>query len=1457
MFRIDRHIAQLPIRVLYLLVAPAVLLLTLYCVVFLALNSPTVQQRIFAELNARLYGGLTAGAVVFDPSMLRVDLYNARMVNQIDMPVVEIAHIGCSLAPLGLLSQRLDLHECDAQDGRVLVAEEDNGFFGVSQVFGGPWKNKRRVRRPLRVIFHGAEMQNIDVLLSLSDMTIYFEDIRAHGDIDTGPPRADVRLDGDFGRGRILLSERLFSLGPGRHSMEQSMLDIERRTHPWRAVQRPLPPPGDGGPGMLDIPVSSASLRGFHWLRNDFTVDDLRIDSPEIQIGASGALRLVPERPKLPQPERGLVYYDGQATLIMPPDTALAEYFLPGLIQATDNTAAIGPIDFDGFGTLRFYDGMQTRLRARALTIAGLRIDEADIGAEIHDGVATLASDSWIQAYGARLTGWGEMRPAEGTWQLNLCADGINMLEVVESFVPIENPSIRAMLAFKMVTTPSECDPQRAAGIQLHGDLTRKALELSPASSTPAGKPIQPPMIEWRATGVQLRWGREPPMLPTRQLTVDSSGALEQTGLIRENSNRPLLRVRAADALVRYRGGYDLPTNTLMAGRAHVEFENLRRWTRAWGISGVPDAVQLRVDAHLDGPAGNPLLHTIEAQASRQLRNRESPDFDVLATMDVVGRQLVVRQLAATSWLGDIQASGSLGLFGDSVFDLRSNPTVDAEVTVPSFRIGRLFPAIGSAATAAGIFRLGGTLNDPEVEGENASLDDVSFGGEPIDSINVQRFVMRDDIVTLQDMQVEKGSLRLAADLDWDVVRGDVVAQASAHDIDLRDFAVLEASGLDVRGRGRMLLELEANTNDLSDARFSGYLTLQGIEVQRYALGDLSFVFDSWDGEIHGSGTIGADVQLRGIMPLDGEAAILRGEFTRISVEDWWPESSSIVDDSRISGQVEVVSAWWADQRLEAHGAVETAEFSIDDRHFVAPRPWTASLLLEQNEDGQSELSAVVDDFSLALGSQVIEGRGRATVIDGETELTLLLDGDLDVSLLRFLPDLIVDAQGAATVGLKIDGPLSGPNLAGRARYGELSIAPRGLGASVLLRPGEFTLNQDRATFSGPSTLRGSVFGGEFEATGEVGLRQLLPASVDMELFFNNVGYRVPEVMNITVGGGVRFVAGDLLNFSTWGLSGSIDLVDGRFIQNFDILADYFALGNFGRNIDVFALPVWRTNEALRDMSADLSITGRDRFFVDSRVANAEMNLEMRTDLEVRGTFGNMDVRGEMETLDGSRIVYRGRTFETELMILHFDGVLDDYGYPMPRLESELVSSIRPCVRRQRDSFDSSDASTRALNSSPTTVLVTAYLDGQLPYDLSFRLESTPFYDQRDQLSLILAGCTVDELTASQAGAPTLDVVLRPVLELVERNVEERLSFDDVDFIPTTQGSAGILIQDEITERFSWTLDATVGAGEQNQQVVRGAYRVFDWLILEVQEQTNRVDNIRVDTGIRFRLVLD
>ena len=274
-------------------------------------------------------------------------------------------------------------------------------------------------------------------------------------------------------------------------------------------------------------------------------------------------------------------------------------------------------------------------------------------------------------------------------------------------------------------------------------------------------------------------------------------------------------------------------------------------------------------------------------------------------------------------------------------------------------------------------------------------------------------------------------------------------------------------------------------------------------------------------------------------------------------------------------------------------------------------------------------------------------------------------------------------------------------------------------------------------------------------------------------------------------------------------------------------------------------------------MNADLRITGRDRFVVDNTIATAEMDLEFRTDLQLSGTFDAMVLVGEMEALERSTVTYRGRNFAIQTATLTFRGERDERGYPMPFLDAELTAAITPCDRRSGESaFDRADP-TRGLTEQ-TQVFITALVRGQLPTGLTFQLQSTPFYDQRDQLSLILTGCTLDELTAGDAGGRTLEVVLGPIIDVVERNVEERLDLDQVSLVPSSQGSAGITIQDEVSERFAWGLDANVGSDTTaNRQVIRGEYRLFDWLLVEIQEQTSRNDAITVDTGLRFRIKLD
>ncbi len=1440
------------------------LLVAVYSFVLLTLNSQFGARLLLEVVDGVIPGRIEARHLEIHPSLLRVDIHGAHVLDEHGTPILDLHTVGCSVRPQSVFLGGLHLEDCTGHTGRALLMEDYDWYLTLVKAFTGTWRNKKRVRNPLRVIFHNMDLRDVDVLIQLSDIMMLFENVSATGYADTGPPRADVRLSATIGSGRLLFSERIFSLGPGKHSIEQVEWEVLRRTQPWRAAYAPVPARAGLGPGPLDLTFGASYLRDFDWKRDDFTIGALHIAGHDVDVRASGHVRIVPERPKLPRRERGQIWYDGQATLQFPANTRLFDYFFPGLIDPIDGETLIEPITFDGAGNVRFYDGVESRLQVRAMNLLGWRIDEADIGLQIHNGYAELLPDSRVLAWGGELTGSGWMIPAQGTWGLNLCANNLRADELVRPFADPDTGSIAEWLNLTLRSNPATCAPGEPAGLALQGDLTRKALEVAPAWTTPLSSMIQPPMLMGTARSLTLAWDTAPMGLPFRNIDLDLSAALSQRGVVAliDENGRPGLRLSAGTDSASMLGSIDTVNGTTPELRIQLETRALQDWLGSFGVTTSPTGMSASASALVSGNLSAPGVERIVVTVDKPLRDDVFPDFRLDVEARVEGSELIVTTGEIHSSIGHATSSGRLELFGSSVFALRSDPAISLSVQVPSLRLGRLFPFLGNGATSQGDFRVSGTASAPRVDATAIELRDLSLLGEAIDLIRTSSASASNDGVSLDDIEIRKASGVMSGWFRWDRRASALDARLQGRGINLADFALLDATGLSFRGDVEFDMGVRRPRNDRDATRVSGSLLVRDTEINRYSTGDLALVFDTdpEQASVHVVGNIGADFMVDASVPLNGDPTAVQVSFRHLSIADWWSGARNVVQRSDFAGELSLLLDPFGDTGYSGTLQVDRTDIDIDDRRFFAARPLRLRWSAVPDAEGQLQQTVAMEDIALGFENRMLEGNALLVLDNENPTIDVDLAGDLDFSLLRFLPTLFVDAEGLARVQLRATGPLRAPLVDGRVQYETSSIAPRGLGTSILLDPGEFTVTSDRILFPENAPLRGTLFGGELESWGEIGLRSLVPSSVDMNMFFSNVSYRVPEVVNVTLGGNARFTALELANYDSWSLSGDIDILDGRFYQNFDILSGYFAFGSIGRSVEIFALPVWRTVEALRSMRADLSITGRDRLFVDSRVANAEMNLEMRTDLEIGGTFGNMDVRGEMEALAGSQIVYRGRTFITQNLFLRFEGDLDDYGYPMPRLESELVSTIRPCVRRERDSFSATDPTSRTASSTGTTsssVRITAFVEGLLPYELTFRLESTPFYDQRDQLSLILTGCTVDELTAAQAGAPTLDIVLRPVIDLVERNVEERLEFDDVDLIPTTQGSAGILIQDEVNERFSWTLDATVGNGEDNRQVLRGSYKLFDWLIVEVEEQSNRQENIRIDTGVRFLVIFD
>lgn len=1468
--QIERVRVRSPFRVAYVFVAPTMFILGLYLSTFLGLNSREGSVLLSRVLTEALSGSIEFAYLRVAPNLLSVTLYDARLSDLDDRPAIEVARLACRFAPGGLFRRRIMLEDCDGERGRVLAYEYDDGAIGIDEAFEGEFRPKRQPRDPPVVSFTNINLVDVDVLIALRDMMLRFDDVSLmNGSVEIGRNVMEISADARAEGGRILVTEPLVGFDDADGSWDMVEWNILRRTSPWRAAYARVPGPSAGGRGVLDLPLDTVLIDGMRWRDEDIDVSRLLLAGPEVAFDGAGLLRLMPERPKLAPRERSVISYDGRARLAFGADSAALDWVLPGVFGSIPDAVAGGlePMVFDGYGSVRFFEG-ETRLNVRDVRLLGWRLDSLDAGLSWHEGTMALSGDAHARMFGGEITGTGWLESETGQWQLLLCADD---LDLGMASAPYVVPGLLAdLLSAHVSTSPSQCGAVDgwasrdldadaiAPGLILSGDLTLKALEVDPARDTPPDKEIQPPMIEGVADGLLFRWDQPPAGLPLRSARVSVGASLSQRGVLR--FARPAghgLVVRSGSEELTVDGALDTIDAALERTKISLRSTDFGPWI---GALGGPTLAGLSLTTSLtaEGPLGAPRVTAVTLSGGHTPGGARDglPLFTYAASLEARGDRLLVEAAQVRSPLGDVEASGWLDLFDGSVFNVRPDPPLGLDVALSGLDVGGVVPSLGLDASITTRFDVTGTPSSPRVSGGDLELLEFRLFGEPIDYLYVGSYVLSDDVVVADNVFAVKGkgTLEGAATIDF----GARTLDATARGRRFRLGELRRAAELGARLHGDV--DFDVGLGGTFDAPLvSGRASVTGLRAQGLSLGGAAVTFYTFDGAVEIAAEVATDLDVAARIPLDGGPWTVAGGFSNAPIEAHVTRLDRAIGRSALTGTFAAELDPLGTGDLRGDVELTSASLVLGGREFDVSQPAHLGWVAATAESGGLEHRVELSGLRIGTTGRYLDVGGRLLLTAESSDLEADIEGDSDFSLLQLLPDLIVDAEGLAHVSLRVRGPLEDPAIDGAVSFESARIAPRGLGTSVLLGPGRLRV-ADRAIVADESApLVGTVFGGDFTAWGSIGLSGLIPSSVDYHMFATNVAYRIPGVANVTfTSDDLRFVAPALEDPDTWALSGDIEVVDARYYDDIEVVGSALSFGGFGRTVDGFSVPVWMSVPTLGAINVDLTIRGRDRFLVENTIATAELDMEFRTDLRLTGTFNAMDLVGEMEALEGGTVTYRGRTFDVSSATLTFRGVRDELGYPMPSLDSEMIAAIRPCVRQSTAStFESSTTTTSALDTTGD-VFITAVVRGQLPYDLTFQLESTPFYDQRDQLSLILTGCTVDALTANDAGGRTLEVVLAPVIDVVERNVEERLDLDQVDLTPSSSGSAGISIQDEVSERFRWGLDATVGAeAADNRQVIRGEYRLFDWLLVEVEEQTSQSESITFDTGLRFRVKLD
>ena len=183
----------------------------------------------------------------------------------------------CDIDVLAIRERRVVLNGCHAEHGRVLIKQRPDGGVGINEALLGRFVVPRFDARAPVMEINGVTLSDFDLLLDFKEIALRFDDIElAPSDmrIDNGDKEISLGML-TYQSGRIVMSERMFSLGNGKPNWDYATWEIQRATDPWGAYAS-LPTPVERG-GVLDLPVTAGHLASAEVVRDGFQMEDFVI----------------------------------------------------------------------------------------------------------------------------------------------------------------------------------------------------------------------------------------------------------------------------------------------------------------------------------------------------------------------------------------------------------------------------------------------------------------------------------------------------------------------------------------------------------------------------------------------------------------------------------------------------------------------------------------------------------------------------------------------------------------------------------------------------------------------------------------------------------------------------------------------------------------------------------------------------------------------------------------------------------------------------------------------------------------------------------------------------------------------------------------------------------------------------------------------------------------------------
>ncbi|MBN1947867.1 MAG: translocation/assembly module TamB domain-containing protein [Bradymonadales bacterium] len=1513
-----------PLKLGLLFLYPLILLVALYVSLFLLGNTHRVASFLTRLVSSVLPGTLEVDELQLTAGLTGARLYGVHFYHPQGQEQIHAHLVEASVSLLSLLSGEIDLPRVQLVDPRVLVSFGPKNSPHIAEVFtdlrstlpddldeppsssgGGPTVRLRDI-----------QLHNGEVLVHLPQISVVVHQLQVDNcrlDVVEGEFSmwADVRV----GSGQVLMLPELFRLVDLKTTDRLRDYRLLRATDPWRSIGVPVPPAFPDEPGLLSIPFEDLAVDRFHWREDGFNIASVRGQVEGGELVAQGSLDVLRDK-------RETIHYGASGSLVLSPSsTALAYFTRNALYQAPTlsdgSPPAPGRFDFDIDGTLASIGGT-LGLALDGLNIAGWALDHLSVQVETEPSEPLYLAGSGLQASAGegRMAAFGFFDPRDGTYGLDLWLDRLDASWLLG---PLETGGDLDLGLGQVRTEPASPTEGRPPPIRIAGDLDSKGFpsllfaRLQDDPDTPRNDlaAVEISTLQWlrdRASG----------QLPFFRASLAGRLRLQPDGMLLVGgppASSDLLLSLDRDT-VQVRGQIDLLAQTFDDLQIDGEIASLAAFLPIRGLDA-----RVATAITLEGPFTAPFVQVDRLTLANLLAGGVSAGRVVssfrtalglgvgtlprleggqIAVLDVSvgglvidslesayqfdGEHLWLRDTSINSGFGRIDLDGSVQLAqaGATLDD----PRLDLSLRADSLDLAGLLPDLPVTGAIDLEARVAGSVGRPRIDGSFVLREAILFD-EWIDRLSARlQYSRRGISLTDIELLIEEGRVDGALFLDPD---GSLIsAHFRSRGLQLEHFRHIDDLQLEISGSPEFNLQLiparqidrSLLPQDLLPAvglpDIQGSLIVRELSIGGMDQGALALSIDTYGDTVTVVGQLRRDLDTRITFPFDRHQPIrLEATFDRLPLELAFPFLDTVIQRGEANGgRLEVETRLLDGFELIGDLSLSELWFQAGGRRFSTARPVhvTYSAISDPRD---RDLHHALHIPELSFGTI-----GHYLTLQGDvrdwSDLDLRLRGEMELSLASLFTPAIAQANGVLGVTVDLGGSLSDPAVQGQIAIRDATITPRGLGDSITIRRGlirvypywvEGVPAEHQMTLEIPrdQQIEGSLFSGAFSLNGQIHFDRFLPHDLELELFANNLSYRLPDLLSLSLNRvDLTLFSYDLADPDSFYLSGNVFIQEGLFSQELGSLASLFQstfAQVFSREVARYREPIWRQAPLLEFMDFDIGIRARDNFRIRTSLFDADIDVELQIDLTLQGTLKDPVLVGEVKIIDGD-ITYQNRQFEVQSCSLRFDGLASPAGPLLPRIENCVAeATIERSTLTSRSTaligeISTSYTSLQDERLQPYRIRVSA--EGLSPADLNITLESVNVaLDQRDILSLIFTGMTVDELTTSTDRGTSYDILFRQLIGLVQSELQEQFSIDEFTLIPSLAGATVIQLREQLSERLSLDVRTTVFGTEASTQAVTGQLILFDWLILELSERSDADNNVEMGGRVRLRVEFD